>query len=285
MIFPKNFYEWLDFWLEYYHKPKVKESTYNVTVYKLRMLKKQTHDTPIELIDEFYCQNILNKMFDDNYSKSTITKIYEILNQVLGQAKKKNCILANPAGKLVIPKAHTKCVEALTIEQQLTVIEYCNKLKNGCVFVFLINTGLRRSELINLKLSDFNDTTREIFIRKSKTENGIRTIPLLNIAYQIIVSQQKSLSDDYIFHGAHGGRLTSTIMKSLYTKVREATGIKTFTNHVCRHTFATRLIELGASPKSVAALLGHSKVEYALNIYTNIRKQHMRKEIFLLEAI
>lgn len=283
MQFPSNFYDWLDFWLEYYHKPKVKQSTYQSTYYKINMLKKHANNIELDLVDEFYCQGILNRMYDAKYAKDTIIKIRTILIQSLKQAKRKNCINENPTEELIIPKAHTKVVEALTTDEQIKVENACKKMPYGYLFIFLLNTGLRRSELANLKWSDFDKKNREIAICKSKTKNGIRTIPLVNVAYNIILSQRKVEKSNYIFHSPQGGCITPTFMKRLYNDIRQSTGINTFTNHVCRHTFATRLIEYGASPKSVAALLGHSKVEYALNIYTNLEKRHVRKEIFLLE--
>jgi len=283
MDMPENYYDWLDFWLEFYHKPKVKPDTYQCTFHYLKILKSHSFNIKLKDIDEFYCQSILNKMYDGGYAKATIKKVNTIIRQSMMRARRNQLMFQDPTEFLIIPQAPIKKVEALTVEEQKIVEQACKQDTLGHLIIFMLNTGLRRSEVINLKWSNFNKRDKEITITKSKTENGIRTIPLLNKAYNVILSQKKSTDDDFIFHGHLGTKLTNSIMKKLYEKIREETGINTFTNHVCRHTFATRLIEYGASPKSVATLLGHSKVEYALNIYTNLEKKHVRKEIFLLE--
>lgn len=68
-------------------------------------------------------------------------------------------------------------------------------------------------------------------------------------------------------------------------RIREKTGLDSFTTHVCRHTFATRLSEEGASPKAVADLLGHKKVDYALKIYTDLEKLKTVKEVKRLDHL
>lgn len=283
MNYPESLYEWIDFWLEYYKKPTVKPVTYQCCVYNSHTLKRYARNIPLSEIDEFYCQLILNKMFDDGYSKATINKISRMLKQSLLRAKRCGCIFDNPTDYLVIPNAPTKKVEALTIEEQRKIEKVCTDEKQGYLFLFMLYTGIRRSELINLKWQHFSNERREIFIADSKTKNGIRTIPLIKPAYAIVTRQLRSKQDDYIFHSAKGKQLSNTILKSLYNHIRKLTGISSFTNHVCRHSFATRLIERHANPKSVATLLGHARVEYALNIYTSIEKQQLRKEIHLLE--
>lgn len=137
--------------------------------------------------------------------------------------------------------------------------------------------------MITLKWSDYDETARVIYIRKSKTESGVREIPLVQKAYEIISKQKKSENDDFIFRNKHDNPISYGSMKKCYEKLREKTGLNLFTNHVCRHSLATRLTELGANPKCVAGILGHKKVEYALNIYTDMEAQALKKEIYLLD--
>ena len=283
MNYPTHYFEWLDFWLEFYYRPAVKTDTYKINSFNVKILKKHTENRLLVDVNEIYCQSILNEMRDNGYAKGSIQKVATILRQSLTRAKSCNCIEKIPTDLLIIPQAPTKRIKALEQEQQRKLEEVCQQVPKGELFLFLLDTGLRRKEMINLEWSHFNKKRREIYVVDSKTENGIRTIPLITRAYNIIIQQEKSKNDNYIFHGAKGSKLSYDIMRKLYNRIRKLTGFHDFTNHVCRHSFATRLIEKNANPKSVAALLGHAKVEYALNIYTDLERKHLTKEIHLLE--
>ncbi|MEG0542486.1 MAG: site-specific integrase, partial [Angelakisella sp.] len=143
---------------------------------------------------------------------------------------------------------------------------------------------LRVGEMINLEWRDYNAADGIIHVRNSKTESGVRDVPLVAKAREILEAQEIIAGDNYIFHTVHKKPLTYSCMKKCYEQLRVKTGYTDFTNHVCRHTFAARLIEKGASPKSVAALLGHKKVAFALDIYIDMEKQALKKEIFLLDG-
>lgn len=280
-----RYHQWLEIWSEFYKKPFVQPKTFESLQYFLRIMKRFAADIPISEIDEIYCQKILNDLFTDNYSKASIKKIRTILCQSLNRPIKTGIIFRNPVADLIIPNAPTKVVCALTREEQKLVEDASYKVKYGYMFRFLLYTGLRRNEATHLEFRDYNARTQEIFIRASKTKSGIRTVPLIAPASEIIKAQSHYPYDDFIFHTLSGSVFTESVMKKTYEEIRRITGIQTLTNHVCRHTFATRLVEQGASPKSVASLLGHARVEYALNIYTNLEKEQLRKEIFLLEHI
>ncbi|WRS28995.1 site-specific integrase (plasmid) [Oscillospiraceae bacterium MB08-C2-2] len=279
-----NYFEWLDFWNGFYKKAKVKPNTYKNSCFYVNILKRHTLDIALDLIDETYCQSILLKMYDEGYSKGTIKKIATILRQSLGKAEKLAYILKNPCTDLIIPQANVKKVLPLSQEEQILVEGVCSEEALGHLVIFMLYTGLRRGELINLQWNNYDQESHSIQVTQSKTENGIRTVPLLNIAQKIICDQRAGKNDNYIFHGLDGKQLTNSAMRELYKRIRLQTGIESFTNHVCRHTFATRLVEKKASPKSVATLLGHAKVEYALNIYAELEKKFIIQEIHLLES-
>lgn len=277
-----TFYSWLDVWLDTYKKAQVQDQTYANSIYYTKMLKKSAEDILMSDIDEMYLQSILNKMADKGYAKGTLQKIRCILCQSIYKAFKNGIIEEDYSSELIIPKkAPVKTVVALSKEEQKVVEDVCEECTNGDFAIFLLYTGLRRHEFINLEWTDFNIEKREVNIRKSKTASGVRSVPLVQKALDIILKQPKI--DQYIFHNADGTRASNASLKKLAERIRQMTGISKFTIHVCRHTFATRLLESGASPKSVATLLGHKKVEYALDIYTNLGKEYLKKDIFLLE--
>lgn len=280
---PTMYHEWLDYWREMYYRPTVEASTYETNEYYIRIVKAHFPDMDISKITPLDCQRFLNRLYDDDYAKASIKKCLTILRKSFAKAVLEQKISRSPLIDITLPKAHTKKVNALTQKQQFDIELCCQDTLYGDYMRFLLYTGLRVGEMINLKWSDFDIDERLIYIRKSKTDSGIRQVCLIEKAFEIIMAQPKSDKDDFIFHNIHGNQISYSNMKKCYEKLREKTGIEDFTNHVCRHSFATRLTECGASPKCVAGALGHRKVEYALNIYTDIEMKALRKQIYLLE--
>lgn len=168
-------------------------------------------------------------------------------------------------------------MEALTPEEQERVEAACRSLPLGHLIIFLDLTGLRRGELINLKWEDYDAEEGTIIIRKSKTDAGVRVIPLLPEAQEII--EQQPRWEEHIFLNTKGNPLTGTSMKRLYEHLRKLTGIQTLTNHVCRHNFATRMLEHDADIKSISKILGHTDVAFTLQRYTTTDLDHLRREI------
>lgn len=280
-----TYFAWIDTWIEVFKRATVKAGTLKTTRYFVEILKRMCEDVALEKVDCIYCQQILNKMADCAYSRASIVKVKSILTQSLRVAAKQRYIPFNPADELAVPiEAPTKEVRALTIEEQIQ-IERCTKYhEKGEYILFLLDTGLRRQEFVDLKWADFDIFKHEIKITKSKTKSGVRTVPLISRAYGIIMKQPHI--DEYIFHNAFDDKpITPNAVRRLVERIRDETEIYDFTPHVCRHTFATRLIEKGADPKSVAALLGHKKVDYTLNIYTTITNERLKSQIFLLERV
>lgn len=279
----QHLHEWLDYWREVYYQPSVSHSTFEINEYYIRIVKKYFVNKPLHSILPLDCQQFLNNLYQEKYAKASIKKCVTILNKAFNRAETDKLIEHSPMMNLTIPKAPTKKVFALTQKEQATIETFCRNTLYGEYILFLLYTGLRVGEMRALKWSDYDNVERIINIRKSKTESGVREIPLVQKAYDIISAQKKSEKDDYIFRNKHDNPISYSSMKKCCEKLKKKTGIDNFTNHVCRHSLATRLTELGANPKCVAGVLGHKKVEYALNIYTDMEAQELKKEIYLLD--
>ena len=279
----KKLYEWLDYWRQVYYQPSVAASTYEINEFYVRIIKRWFPDLTLEKIRPLDCQQFLNRLHQEQYAKASIKKCITILNKAFSRAVTDKLIESSPMVNLTTPKAPTKKVSALTQKEQVAMETYCKNTLYGDFILFMLNTGLRVGEMIALKWSDYDEAARVIYIRKSKSESGIREVPLVQKAYEIINAQKKSEKDNFIFRNKHDNPISYASMKKCYEKLRKKTGINDFTNHVCRHSLATRLTERGANPKCVAGILGHKKVEYALNIYTDMEAQALKKEIYLLD--
>lgn len=187
----------------------------------------------------------------------------------------------NPCEEIILPQAKENKVLPLTHKEQEALEAACSAHPLGHLIIFLLNTGLRAGEMCNLSWADYNTEEKEIYIRKSKTAAGVRTVPLLKKAQKIISEQPQSNS--FIFTLPNGDRITYSILRKACVELRAAANLKYFTSHVCRHTFVTRLCEKGVSAQAIAQIIGHSDYSYVLSIYAWLEKEALKKAIYILE--
>ena len=147
-------------------------------------------------------------------------------------------------------------------------------LRNKLIVELFYSTGMRRGELVNLKLNDISDSQKTIkVLGKRKKE---RLIPLLPSALSTIASYlgyRKDLSSlkdvDYLLLTEKGTKIYETlvyrVINNYFSKASEK--VKK-SPHILRHSFATHLLNEGADIKSVKELLGHSSLA-STQIYAN----------------
>lgn len=271
-------------WLNIYIKPCCKKTTYECYFYCIQTILIYRPEYQTVLLDELHEEDLQN-LFNDishEYAKSTIKRILIIFKNTYDKGIKNKWCRSNPATDLTVPAyASEKEVPALSAFQQHQVEAAAADDQLGDLILFLLNSGLRAGELMNLKWNDYNKRYQELKIRVSKTKAGIRTLPLTPTLIEII-ERQPRLSD-YIFTNTHGDPITKSSLRKLYLRIRKRTGIDFFTNHVCRHTFATRMIEQTADPKAVSMLLGHTNVAFTLNRYTHPDQEYLHSQMQLIE--
>ncbi len=229
---------------------------------------------PIEEINVEKTEGLLNSLYFQGYSKSTITKVKSTIYQVMQSHQ-----LGNQVASSRIPAAPSRTVCSLTESQQKRLIEHLQTERLGDLYPFLLLTGLRRAELIALKWADYDDVLGVIHIRRSKTAAGVRTIPLVDQAKQIVERQPRY--NCFIFNNTDGTPLTPTVMKRLYERLRQQTGIETLTNHVLRHTFATNLLERECPVQAITMFLGHANAKSTAP-YLTPSATYLRNQIYRL---
>lgn len=278
--------EWAAEWLEIYKAPTVTPQTadgYRQTV--KRILRASQADMALSEATERNLQQILNTMQRSGYSKNTIEKARNALRQLYTAAYSNGLVARNPSMNLQVPKAPTKKVLPLTGDELRRVEDACKTDALGHLLLFLLRTGLRRSEMMQLKWTDYQPEAGRygcIFVRKSKTPAGIRTVPLLREAADILL-QQPHTKDNFIFHGSNGNPLTEIVLRRLCARIKRETHVSHLTPHVCRHTFVTELCKRGVSPKAIAQIIGHAKATYVLDIYAWLDKESICEAIYDLE--
>ncbi|MDD4187167.1 MAG: tyrosine-type recombinase/integrase [Bacilli bacterium] len=156
-------------------------------------------------------------------------------------------------------------------------------MRNRLILELLLATGIRVSELVNIKLSDISLKTKEIKIYgKGKKE---RIVFFGNYSAEVLdkylsFARGKLLKNkisDYLFINNLGGKLTDRGVRGIIDKIIKTSGVKSKVSpHTFRHTFATIMLKEGCNIKSVGDLLGHSSLN-TTSIYTHLTNEEVRR--------
>ena len=159
--------------------------------------------------------------------------------------------------------------------------------RNRAIIEVLFSCGLRVSELVALTLSHVYE--EEGFIRVLGKGSKERLVPIsahaireLHLWYEYRSQMKiKSGEEDYVFLNRRGAHLTRTMILIMVKQTaRDAGIVKTISPHTLRHSFATALLEGGASLRAIQAMLGHESIG-TTEIYTHIDMSTLREEIEL----
>jgi site-specific recombinase XerD len=136
--------------------------------------------------------------------------------------------------------------------------------RDHCILTFLLNTGLRVSELVALEIEDitFSERKGELRVRAGKGTKE-RTIPLNDSCRKAINAwfSVRSVNKANRVFTTQRGPATTRAIQSILESIGEAAHVENMTPHIARHTFAKNLINAGVSLEKVAMLLGHSSLD------------------------
>lgn len=167
-------------------------------------------------------------------------------------------------------KEYTKLPIFLSRDEIVELIKVVKNLKHKLLLELSYGSGLRVSEVINLKVEDINLDELTVMVRQSKGQKDrISVIPekLVSDIKNLIVGKN---GNEYIFSSERGGKLTTRTAQKIFENALKKTCIKKqATFHSLRHSFATHLLENGVDVRYVQELLGHSNIR-TTQIYTHV---------------
>lgn len=201
-----------------------------------------------------------------------------------------NYIEQDPSELLETPKKEHHLPDVLTLDEIDAMIAQLDMSKpeshrNRAIIEILYGSGLRVSELVNLRLSDLY--RQEGFMRITGKGSKQRLVPISPVADQWLdywLEDRSKLDikaqySDIVFLNRYGRQLTRAmvfiIIKSL---ARQADIHKNISPHTLRHSFATHLLQNGADLRIIQQLLGHEDIT-TTEIYTHIEIQDLREAI------
>lgn len=264
--------------------------------------KIQLRDVTALDIQEYYESLI------DEKGINVIRAIHGMICPCLRYAFVNQKILVDFSRSISLPMVHDDIkkdneLKTLTIEEQEKFIEIIKESHFELLFLTGLNTELRIGELMALNWGDIDFEEKEVVVNKTleyqkdkktgkygnrintpKTKSGYRTVPIpdfliprlkeqkIRMLEKKMLLQNKYKDNNLVFYTNLGGFLNAKAVWTSLDNLLKKHNMRHFTLHSLRHTYATRLFELGENPKTVQILLGHSDISMTLNTYTHVLK-------------
>lgn len=212
----------------------------------------------------------------ENLSERAATSIILFLSAV--KYAYLNILKKDPTLGIKRPKRERKIPAVLTKDEVKKLLNSLDALKSKLMISLMYACGMRVSELINLKTSNFDFNEKTGYIRQAKgRKDRIFNIPnlLLNDLKEQ-VEKQKSQNQEYLFTGPKG-KLSPRNLQKIVSKASQRAGIKKEVHcHTLRHSFATHLLEDGVDIRMIQELLGHADLS-TTQLYTHVSTEELKK--------
>ena len=201
-----------------------------------------------------------------------------------------NYLLYNPASELVLPKKPKALPRnILTVEEVITILDQpdtatAEGIRDRAILETLYATGIRRSELVNLKEYEIDYSRQTVFVKEGKY-NKDRYLPLGERALQWIQHYQQEVRDqllidhqeEHLFLTDYGAPFTGGYLGGLVKRyITQAGFTLSGSCHLFRHAMATHMLENGADIRFIQAMLGHVDLS-TTEIYTRVSIEKLRE--------
>lgn len=262
-------------------------SSYKQDLKQYSQYLKDENVTGVEDITTEILVAFLQFLSENNKSSKTIRRVQSTLRNFHQFLQFERIIDTNPALRLSTPKEERELPVVLSIEEMETLLQAPDKMPQGirdnAIMELLYASGLRVSELINLKLSDLNLDMGFIHVYgKGDKERIVPTTEYVAEKLNDYIKNQRLMllkheNNDILFLTNRGKGFTRQGLWKTIKKYVLISGIsKNITPHTFRHSFATHLIENGADLRAVQEMLGHSDIS-TTQVYTQISATKIRE--------
>lgn len=189
----------------------------------------------------------------------------------------------NPFSYVTLPKKEKKLPQYLNYNEMLEIFDVIDTsnllgLRNRLIMELLYATGVRVSELVNIKISDIDINNRSVVVtgKGDKTRVVFFNEVTKKILKEYLLESKEVRKTDYLIINGHGKKITTRGIRLILNKVIDETSIiKHVHPHILRHTFATHLLNNGCDLLTVQELLGHASIS-TTGIYTHVTTEHIK---------
>ena len=241
-------------------------STVRTYVCFFEMFINHYKDKKLNAINESDIRAFLQKLIQRNVSNSYLNQAinaikfyYEV---VLG--------MPNRFYEIERPRKEYKLPKVISREEILAIIDNTNNIKHRCIVELLYGSGLRRGELLNLKIGDIDSKRMLIRVENAKGNKDRYTLLSQTALTDLRVYFKEWRPKLYLFEGPNGKKYSPESVVRIIKRATEKSGISQMVSpHTLRHSFATHLLESGVDLRQIQVLLGHGSSK-TTEIYTHV---------------
>jgi integrase len=230
-------------------------------------------------------QSYVTHLTKAGYAPKTIDHLHDVLSAILRSAVKWGHLQANPAHGVEMPRLKTVGPKwALTVDQATALAAQLPWLLPRTLVGLALLTGLRRGELFALRWWDIDEPNRTLQVRTAvyegvfddpKTMASLRTIPLPDAALQLVAAWKgagrKTAPHELIFSTVSGKPISpNNVLRRWVWPACHAAGLERATWLTFRRTYSSWAHDKGVPAKVVSQIMGHTKVDTTMNVYTQV---------------
>ncbi|PKK98412.1 MAG: site-specific tyrosine recombinase XerD [Tenericutes bacterium HGW-Tenericutes-2] len=252
-------------------------------------LEKYHSITKPKFIDKSHIEGFIRSMKKTVSSKSLARKLTAIksFHHFLLIEKE---VEADVAKGFAAPKVEKSLPQVLSVDEVVSILDQVDKtkplgLRNIALLELIYGSGLRVSELLDIKMEDIHLNQGYIMVRgKGSKERMVPISDMSTVALRnyIVKGREQLLTEQkssFLFVNQSGSRLSRQGFFKLLKKLAHDAGVQTDCSpHTLRHSFATHLLENGMDLRTLQSLLGHEDIS-TTQIYTHISQKRI-KEIY-----
>lgn len=221
-----------------------------------------------EDINQYILQLIRNEEISASQQNQRINAIKFYYEKVLGHPAETYQI-ERPKGAQTLPKVLSKA-------EVKAILEHTTNIKHRCMLSLLYSAGLRRSELINLQITDVLTDRKQLRVSNSKGNKDRYTLLSNHLLNDLRTYYKQYRPQKWLFEGhSKTKQYSPTSIAAVLTKACKAAGIRRrVTPHMLRHSFATHLLEQGTDLRYIQVMLGHHSSK-TTEIYTHVSNKNL----------
>ncbi len=257
------------------HSSRYSESTIKTYSEALGVFFRYFND---RLLDEISNQDLVNFNHDyilkNNYSEAYQNQFVNAVKLFYNKIQHKKMDIE----MIERPRREKRLPHVLSKDEVKLIIECLNNIKHRAMLSMIYACGLRRSELLHIKLTDIDSKRGVVVIRQSKGKKD-RIVPIGDKLLELLRTYYKTnRTKVYLFEGQNPGepyseRSLQLVLKAAVDKVNIK---KPVTLHWLRHSYATHLLESGTDLRYIQELLGHNSSR-TTEIYTHVSTRNLQQ--------